>query len=252
MTIKWRDLLDKALIQPLANEVFRIIESQEQAATSSLVDQLGDLEILNQLIDNTKPTVKALKKQPHYLILTPFRYPPLLHGSRFGKKTETSLFYGSYNRETVLAEAAYYHFLFWSGMETPPKQGYITQHSIFSVNYSIQKGLQLQSEPFCNVRNVLTNPGSYQETQTLGSEMRKANIEGFEFISARDENVGINLALFSPTAFPLRQSQRLTSKQELMCETRGDTVVFSLENGQKTVIFKPEQVKFSTGKYPFV
>ncbi|HIF17362.1 MAG TPA: RES domain-containing protein [Cycloclasticus sp.] len=245
MSIKWQKLLEKAPVQPLENEIFKIVESQEQAATSTLVDHLGDLETLNQLIDNTKPKVEVLKKQPHYLILTPFRYPPLLHGSRFGKKTEPSLFYGSHNRETVLAEAAYYRFLFWSGMTRPPEHAYITQHSIFSVNYSIQKGVQLQSEPFCDMRKVLTHSSSYQETQTLGSKMRGANIEGFEFISARDESAGINVALFSPAAFPPRQSQRLKSKQELMCETTGGDVVFSLENGKRTVVFKPEQVKFT-------
>jgi len=82
--------------------------------------------------------------------------------------------------------------------------------------------------------------------------MRKANIEGFEFTSARDINAGVNVALYSPKAFPPRQAQRLKSKQELICETRGDVVVFSLENGKKTVVFKPEQVRFNIQKNPFV
>jgi hypothetical protein len=42
------------------------------------------------------------------------------HGSRFGTRSAPSLFYGALKTATVLAEAAYYRFLFWYGMVTPP------------------------------------------------------------------------------------------------------------------------------------
>ena len=244
-TVDWKQLLEQTQPQPIKGELFRIIESQEQAATSQLVNRLDELELLNELIDGTKPAVPNSKKKPHYLVLTPFRYPPLKHGSRFGKKIEPSLFYGSLEIQTVLAEAAYYRFLFWSGMMVTPKQPFITQHSIFSVLYSIKAGVKLQNKPFSKHSKLLTAASTYKETQLLGSIMRNACIEGFQFTSARDTNNGVNVALFKPTAFEKNKPNELTSRQELICETGEGGVVFSLQNATETVSFTKDDVNFA-------
>lgn len=55
----------------------------------------------------------------HYLLATPFRYPPL---KVVGTRSEPSLFYGWPETRTVPAEAASYRFVFWSGMATPRRQ----------------------------------------------------------------------------------------------------------------------------------
>ncbi len=80
----------------------------------------------------------------HYLLTTPFRYPPLKHGSRFANKQGPSLFYGSESIQTTLSESAYYRFLFWSGMVEPPSSANLTtEHTVFSANYSALSGLDL-------------------------------------------------------------------------------------------------------------
>lgn len=87
--------------------------SQEQVATNQLVGSLERQAVLETLLEKTKPSLRVGTESLHYLLAMPFRYPPLKHGSRFGTRSAPSLFYGSQKIGTVLAESAYYRFLFW-------------------------------------------------------------------------------------------------------------------------------------------
>ena len=88
----------------------------------------------------------------------PFRYPPVRWGSRFGKRYEPSLLYGSLDSKTLLYESAYYRFLFWYGMSTPPRSKLDTQHTMFGAEYGTDHGLRLQATPFIEHRAALTSP----------------------------------------------------------------------------------------------
>jgi hypothetical protein len=157
------------------------------------------------MLEQTKPPLRAGSERLHYLLATPFRYPPLRHGSRFGRRNQPSLFYGSAETSTVLAEAAYYRFLFWYGMSEPPAKKIDTQHTLFAAGYRSDNGVRLQSPPFDAHRALLTDPADYSATQALGTTMREVGIEVFEFVSARDPAQGLNVALFTPAAFTRRQ-----------------------------------------------
>ena len=94
----------------------------------------------------------------HYLLSTPFRYPPLRHGSRFGSSFEPSLLYASRSSDTVLAEAAYYRLVFWQGMAVAPASGLTTQHTLFGGRFKTERGLRLQKPPFDSFRSLLAHP----------------------------------------------------------------------------------------------
>lgn len=104
----WRACLAAAPPRPLAGTLRRLVESQEQVATSQLVASLDRQAVLEDLLEQTKPPLRPGAETLHYLLSTPFRYPPLRWGSRFGARSEPSLFYGSLETVTVLWEAAYY------------------------------------------------------------------------------------------------------------------------------------------------
>jgi hypothetical protein len=216
----------REIISPefLDNHLLRVVESQEQVATNSLVDDLEKQAALEAMLDYSKPVAPTGNRTLHYLLATPFRYPPLPYGSRFGAKYEPSLFYGSLTEETAFAETGYYRFLFWFGMRTPPPSNkLITQHTIFSVRYTTGAGLRLQNPPFTKYQNLLVDPANYGETQSLGLAMREHGIEAFEYISARDTNHGINAALFTADALADTTPK---NQQQWLCETTHDTVRF--------------------------
>ena len=220
----WAAVQDKITPGHLDNHLLRIVESQEQIATNSLVDNLEKQAALEEMLDSSKPPAPSVNGALHYLLATPFRYPPLPYGSRFGAKYEPSMLYGSLTEETAFAETGYYRVLFWLGMSTPPPSNkLITQHTIFSVRYTTSWGLKLQSFPFSDYRDQLVDPTSYKITQSLGRAMREHGINAFEYLSARDCNYGVNAALFSPSALATTTPK---NQRQWICETTHDTVRF--------------------------
>ena len=207
----------------ISGVLFRLVESQEQVATNQLVRSLDRQAVLEGMLEGTKPPWRKGTERLHYLLATPFRYPPLKHGSRFGKRSEPSLFYGSKEVRTVLAEAAYYRFVFWFGMATPPSGKLLTQHTLFGAKYLTDHGLQLQFPPLVQHRKVLSSPSSYSASQEAGARMRSAGIEAFEFLSARDPEGGANVALFTPKALASRTP---VSQASWLCELTGERVMF--------------------------
>ena len=204
--------------------MLRVVESQEQIATNHLVDDLEKQAALEDMLDNSKPPSPSVDGTLHYLLATPFRYLPLPFGSRFGAKHEPRLFYGSLTTETAFAETGYYRFLFWLGMSSPPpSKNLVTQHTIFSVPYKTDAGLKLQNPPFSDYQKQLLNPANYEDTQNLGHAMRDNNIDAFEYLSARDNNRGVNVALFTAGALA---ATKPNDQEQWICETTHESVRF--------------------------
>lgn len=225
----WTPILAAARPVRLAGTLLRLVESQEQVATNQLVGSLDRQAQLEEMLEATKPRLRKGSERLHYLLATPFRYPPLKHGSRFGTRSEPSLFYGSLETQTVLAEAAYYRFVFWAGMARPPAGKLDTQHTLFGAAYRTTQGLQLQVPPFAPHRAALASPSGYRASQALGTAMRAAGIEAFEFVSARDPEGGINVALFTPKAFAKKEP---VSQEAWLCELTGERVRFRPARGR--------------------
>lgn len=220
----WAQCAGRFSPQSIQHELIRVVESQEQIATNSLVDKLDEQYLLEQMLEETKPSISPDAAGLHYLLVTPFRYPPLKHGSRFGTRFEASLFYGSHTLATAFAETAYYRFLFWQGMSSPPHSSkFVTQHTIFAVEYATDMGLTLQENPFNRFEKELTDPADYSATQRLGQAMREAGIHAFEFKSARDQEHGLNAALFTPKALITTQP---VYQQQWLCDTNPGMVSF--------------------------
>lgn len=233
--VDWSCVLATAQPIALAGTLRRLVESQEQVATHRLVGSLAHQSLLEDMLESTKPPLRRGTEELHYLLATPFRYPPLKHGSRFGKRSEPSLFYGARETRTVLAEAAYYRFVFWYGMVEPPSAKLDTQHTLFGAEYQTERGLQLQNPPFAAHAQVLTHPADYGPTQALGASMRETGIEAFEFVSARDPEQGINVALFTPAALA---GSRPVFQDAWLCESSGEHVRFHAAHAKEIYDFR--------------
>ncbi len=218
----WANYEDSA-VAPMRGRLVRLVESQGQVATLQLVDTLEEQALLEELLETSKPRMPPPAEPLHYLLKTPFRYPPLRWGSRFGRRHEPSLFYGALKLETAMAESAFYRFVLWEGMATPPPSGRIlSEHASFEARFQVQKGVRLHLPPF-REHAALTDPQDYSVTQGLGSAMREAGIEAFEYRSARCPQGGINVALFVPSAFTEKRPRNL---MPWLCETTAEYVAF--------------------------
>jgi hypothetical protein len=176
-----------------------VVEAQHQVSTRKLVDTADEQLLLEELIDRAKPPDQT-RGRLHYLLATPFRYPPLPHGSRFGGRHERGIWYGSASRRTAFAEVAYYRLLFLDGTraELEPVS---TQLTAFTVRARSQRGIDLVAPPFDAYQKSIASPTRYETTQALGRAMRDAGVELFSYPSARDGQGGVNVGAFVPSVF---------------------------------------------------
>ena len=194
----WTQCAGDSRLSPLRIDVWRVVEAQHQVSTRKLVDTADEQILLEELIDRIKPPDRT-RGSLHYLLATPFRYPPLAHGSRFAGRYQPSIWYGSETRHTALAEVAYYRFVFLAG--TSAALGPIaTTLTAFTARASSDRAIDLTATPFDTHRSSIASPTNYAASQSLGDAMRAAGVELFRFASARDET-GVNVGVFAPGAF---------------------------------------------------
>lgn len=246
----WQTCNGVSHIKPLAGLAYRLVESQEQVATLSYVDTLEEQALLEDILEGLKPPYPDNSVDYHYLLKTPFRYPPLQWGSRFGRAHEPSIFYGGTTLEITLIESAYYRFVFWHSMVTaPPKSSMHTEHTLFSVNYKSKYGVQLQQAPFIDVRHKLTHPAKYITTQQLGCDMRAADVDVFEYISAREvsEKNSICVGIYQATSLVQKYPQNMS---QWFCEINQSEVSFKQKQKRGIKTYSLEQFLYK-GEFPF-
>lgn len=184
---------------------WRVVESQHRVSTRRLVDSAAEQELLETLVDRVKPPA-ASGPRLHYLLSTPFRYPPLRNGSRFGTRRERGLWYGAEQVRTAFAEVAYYRLLFLEGTAAA-LDPVMTELTAFTVRMRSEAGVHLDRAPFRTHRAAICSPVSYAMSQPLGRDMREAGVELFLYASARDPEGGMNVAAFTPAVFHAAKPQ---------------------------------------------
>ena len=226
----WQACKGAEHVHPLKVNVIRVVESQEQVATTKLVDTSEEQHQLENILESTKPPRPQGAEQYDYLIWTPFRYPPLPYGSRFGNRALHGIFYGSLDDGTAMAECAYYRFVFLSGMAVPlPVDRLTTEHSSFEVKFDTAHGIALETAPFDVYAAQISDPTRYETSQSLGAAMRNADVEAFTYLSARFKD-GINAGAFVLNAIKSRRPERL---QQWVCTTTMNNVAFIRLHGRE-------------------
>lgn len=238
-------------LSPMYEVAWRMIEAQHIHATRKLVDSATEQVILEEIIESAKPQFFGKEFAGlHYLLYTPFRYPPLKYGSRFGSRLERSLWYGSIKLTTAMAEKAFYQFNFLRGshadfgiVEVPL--------TAFSTPIKTLNGIQLTELPFKSYQKIISSPITYQASQALGTDMRRAAVDAFCYQSARDYENTKNIALFTPRAF-LHKKPNASSFQTWQCIINHDTVEFIRSSAiEKDIKTYPLSLFLVDGKLPF-
>jgi RES domain len=197
----WERCGAEATLRALSLFPFRVVEAQHLSSTRALVDSSDEHAVLEELIERAKPPAEP--KSLHFLLSTPFRYPPLRHGSRFGRPTERGIWYGSESSRTAFAESAYYRLLFLEGSRA--KLGQLSfELSLFRARVRTKRGVDLTKSPFAKHRRALASKTDYSESQRLGASLREARVEVVRYESARDPAGGRNVAVLTPAAFVRR------------------------------------------------
>lgn len=203
----WTQCAGSSERRRLALTAWRVVESQYVTSTRQLVDSDAEQAVLEAMLERVKPPFSAEPAlvRLHFLLSTPFRHPPLLHGSRFGSRAERGIWYGAVALPTVLAEVAYYRLVFLAG--TSAALGTVTvELSAFTATLQTRRGVDLTAPPFDRFVRQISSPTSYAASQRLGAEMRADGVEAFLYISARDPERGVAVGLMAPVFTQRRPS----------------------------------------------
>ncbi len=189
--------------RPYEGVGWRLVEAQHRVSTLKLTDDLEEQELLERLIEQTKPDIPAECRALDYLLATPFRYGAVYpHGSRFRRAGKTlGVFYASEQAETAVAELAFYRLLFFTESPQTPWPGNPFEFTAFSVALRTARSLDLSAPPWSDDRASWTHPTDYAACQSLADAARAAQIALIRYESVRDPRQGKNLAVLDCAAF---------------------------------------------------
>ena len=179
---------------------WRAVESQYVAATMTLVDNVDEQALLEEILEETKPPVPAECRNLHYLLFTPFRYS-VLQDSRFHMKGEPGVFYASLTERTALAEVTFHRLLFFAESPRTPWPKKLVELTLFSVKVKADKAIDLTRPPFDAAESLWSDPQDYAACQQLAREARERELDAIRYRSVRDPQQGDNIVLLHCRAF---------------------------------------------------
>src|SRR5687768_18371504 len=108
----------------------------------ALVDTLEEQALLEQVLDESKPSIPKECRHLHYLLFTPFRYgAPYPRGSRFRRAGFTpGVFYASQTVATAVAEMAVFRLLFFADSPATPWPNNAIEHTVFQTRFRTSRG----------------------------------------------------------------------------------------------------------------
>lgn len=205
-------------------KLWRGVEAQHRVATMRLVDNLAEQELLEQLIEGSKPALPPDSQGLHYLIATPFRYTSP-YPSRYRPANEPGIWYGAEEPETVAAELAYWRWKFLVESDGLREAQLVTEHTFFQAQF---RGLELDltAQPWAGLRAVLRHGEDYSACHELARQVRgRAGpaIAGLHYESARREG-GLCQAVLLARSLSLPS---LHLQQTWICKTTQQLVMFT-------------------------
>lgn len=186
----------------LSGSFWRVVEAQHYVSTMKLTDTLEEQAILEELIEETKPSVPPDCVGLHFLLMTPFRYSRRNPwGSRFRKpNADAGVFYAAEHPETAMAETVFHRLSFFADSPQTPWPQNASEYTAFSVDVQSERALDLIVLSAGWVRDIL-DPVDYEAGQALSEKAREGRIELIRYPSVRDPDHRANLAVLTPAAF---------------------------------------------------
>ena len=183
----------------VALDLWRAVEAQHRVSTMVLVDTLDEQALLEHLLEESKPALASGQRALHWLLFTPFRYPPLPSGSRFRAPSEPGVFYGAERKRTACAELGYWR---WRLLMDSPGLDSIDpmQQTLFKTPVRAAT-IDLRDPPLSRRRKQWTDPADYSACQQLARRARDAEVEMIRYESVRDPQAGGCAAVLSHGAF---------------------------------------------------
>ncbi|WP_031496649.1 RES family NAD+ phosphorylase [Bryobacter aggregatus] len=178
---------------------WRAVEAQHVVSTLRLTnnDPVRQ-DLLERILEETKPPAPPATTGLHYLLATPFRYPPSPYGSRFRAFPDPGVLYGAAERRTACAEMGYWRWRFTqqsAGLAEIPA----APQTVFRFGVA-GRTINLQTPPLTQWAETWLQTENYADTQSLARLARELDIQVIRYRSVRDPIRATNYAVLDPMA----------------------------------------------------
>ena len=179
--------------------LWRAVEAMHRVATMVLVDTLDEQGALERELEKSKPPISDQLTHLHWLLFTPFRYPPLPTGSRFRGAGDPGVFYGAESQRTACAELGYWR---WRFLMDCPGLACIDPmpQTVFQVE-ATGATVDLREPKWALRQADWMHSTNYAPCQELADRARQARIQVIRYASVRDRAGGACAAILDPAAF---------------------------------------------------
>jgi len=187
---------------PGAETVWRLVEAQHVVSTTRLVDTLAEQEILEAILERSKPPMPADCTRLHYLMAAPFRYGLYPQDSRFRRKGRTpGVFYASVKPITAAAETVWARLRFFAAAPDATRPAQAAEFTGFSVSLSTARAVDLTKPPMNADRALWTDPDDYSACLALADRARAAGVGTIRYQSVRHPDGLTNVAVLRCATF---------------------------------------------------
>lgn len=195
----WTPLAVKSEARDWSASVWRMVEAQHIASTMKIVDDAAEQDVLEWLLEGSKPPMPAAAQNLDYLLATPFRYDPKRGGSRFRGEADPGVFYGAESVRTAAAELGYWRWKFLRDA-VDLQQLEPVAHTAFCADIQTL-AVDLRQAPFAVDVALWTHRQDYRPTQAFARQAREAEVGAIVYVSVRDPEPGWCAAVLRPDAF---------------------------------------------------
>ncbi len=179
--------------------LWRAVEAMHRVATMVLVDTLDEQSALERELEKSKPPLPDRLMHLHWLLFTPFRYPPLPTGSRFRGQGDAGVFYGAESQRTACAELGYWRWRFL--MDCPGLDSINPMPQTLFQTELTGTAIDLREPKWMDRREAWMHPTNYAPCQEIAERARRSGIQVIRYASVRDQSGGACAAILDPVAF---------------------------------------------------
>lgn len=220
--------------RPVSCRVWRLVEAQHVVATSKLVDTKAEQELLEDIIEASKPPLPPGAAGLHYLLASPFRYGTISPGgSRFRSVTDPGVFYAAQTVRTAAAEVAYWR---WKFLQDTSGLNRLQPCPFTAFKVPVKTAaIDLRKPPFNRDAPLWTHSTDYSSTQAFGRTARQADVGAILYRSVRDPKPHYCIAILTPHAFAAKQPDPTTQTWSLSISPEE---AIWMRQGEKGLAFK--------------
>jgi RES domain len=180
---------------------WRVVQGRSAAASAKLTDSLAEQMALENVIDEFERDLVDIPQECRHLdraLSGPFRAVPYRSDSRFRRAgSSTGVFYSAENRETALAEGAFYRLLFFAESPDTSWPSNPIEHSAFSASIASERAIDLTKPALDRDHALWTDRTNYAACLELSDVAREAGIEIIRYESVRDPQARANVAVLT-------------------------------------------------------